>query len=196
MRSEDIVLRIIQKKPNITPTRLAKILYLIDLSFVQLTGKRKTQFPYLWHWHGPYCREIDDSLWELLDEGKISRSTFKPSEDIECTLHESLTDESPQLSETEESVVKYIIKKYANLPFKELLDFVYATPPMQDAQKKQKRFVRLNLKSQTGLPKIIPNKETARMILNSELKDKKHKSIDFEKTWQKIEDRCIESKTA
>ncbi len=71
MRASDLILYILQHRPLPT-TKLVKLLYLVDLAWVQLTGKPLTNLPYIWHLRGPCCDEIEAALWDLEDERAVT----------------------------------------------------------------------------------------------------------------------------
>ncbi len=191
MNSKDIILRIIKLKPEITTYRVAKLAYIFDLASVQLSGNTKTGLPFYWGLYGPYCREIEESLWVLVDEGKISKENLHiEKKDWDCTIHEAKTNENPPLNELEEKLLEYILKKYSNMRHDDLDEFIYATPPMKKAQKGEVRFKLLDLQSTEGVPKIFYDPSVAKQILESTVEGPKHKRVSFEEAWKKLEEKC------
>ncbi len=77
--------------------------------------------------------------------------------------------------------------------YEELRKFVYSTPPMIEAQKYNKKFERLNMNSKENKNKgIIPDTETARMILNAEKIDK-NSYIPSDEVLEKFESELIKA---
>ena len=147
--------------------------------------------PFYWGLYGPYCREIEESLWELEDESKISKENiYIEKKGWDCTIHVAKTQENPPLNELDEKLLKYIIKKYSNMKHADLDTFVYSTPPMKKAQRKKKRFKLLDLKTTEGVPKIFYNPSVAKQILESAVEGPKHKRVSLEEAWKKLEEKC------
>ena len=98
MEASALIPLVLQFGGDLTPTRIAKLLYLIDLGWVQLNGCPLTKLPYVWHKHGPYCSEIADELWVLEDEGAIKDKSVVSS-NREYTIYSlaGATDEVSQI---------------------------------------------------------------------------------------------------
>ncbi len=188
MHSKDIILRIIQSRHNLPRTNVAKLAYLFDLACIQILGKPKTDFPYQWYYYGPYCKEIDRVLWDLTNEKKIKIEYYRTAKNRDCFLHSPMQSTPPRLSETEDKILKYIIKKFGSYTTENLQEFIYSTPPMVEAKKKNRRFKRLNLKSSEGVPAAFYDHEAMMMLINSELSSKK-KYIPAEDVWRKLNER-------
>jgi len=189
MISKDVILRIIQMKPNLTTFHLMKMAYLFDLAFVQLSGDVRTNFPYRWHYYGPYCEEIEKTAWDLEIEKKIEIKHHVTKKGHECYLYKPLERKRPDLSEIEEKVLKYIINKYAKLDTERLKEFVYSTPPMHAALKKNERFKKLNMKIIPEPYKDFYDQETVKMILDSESSIRKGKTVSIDEVWSKLEEK-------
>jgi hypothetical protein len=187
MHSRDVLLRLIQIKPNLPKTNLIKLLYLFDLALVQLTGKQKTTFPYRRHYYGPYCEEIGEAIGDLKNQGRIDIKYYLTKKGYECSSHTPIDRERPNISETEEKVLRFIIKKYAKFDTKELLDFVYQTPPMRYAKEHDQEGKILNLKVNNENEKIYYMSEIASMILESNNSSVKSKITDIDTLFEKLE---------
>lgn len=154
MRSPTILIPHILRNNNGKPlarTRIAKLLYLIDLSWLELHGQTLTDLPYAYHRDGPYCNEIEAALWSLEDEGVVrphSRAYHGGWwEAIQYRLEKS---ELVVLDTVEEKVVKHIVAQFADRPLLDLIEFVCKTPPMakvKDHPEKRLRCVEMQLKS-------------------------------------------------
>lgn len=186
MSNEDILLRLIQLKPNLTKTRLMKLMYLFDLAFIQLSGKQKTTFKYKWWKHGPYCHDIEETIIDLQVDDKIDTKQHLTKEGHDCLLYVPLKKQIHKLSEPEEKVLHYIVKQYANRNFNDLLNFVYDTPPMKEARKNKARGRSLNLHTTTKQTAAFYIPEIAKMILESEFNLNQGKRISLDKVLQKI----------
>ncbi len=173
MKAKTLLLRIIQKKPSLTRFHVAKLAYLFDLAYVQLTGEPSTDIPYEWNWYGPYSKEIDKRLWDLHNQKKIKISPYKTSTNHDCFLHLPIDKTRPRIKAEAERILDYIINKYGDMTTDQLKEFVYNTPPMKEAQKKDMRFEELDLRSHTGIPESLYDTDTARMILDSEMTDRR-----------------------
>lgn len=192
MKTKDIILRILQKKSPLTTYHLIKLTYLVDLAFVQLTGKIKTNLPYSW-WHfGPYCKEFDKTVWELEENKNIAINAYTTAKHHDCRLHSPINKKPPKLNELEENVISYIIKKYSKLNKDELEKIVYSTPPMKEAIKKNNRFKKLNMNCRSNIIDSLFDKETVEMILNSE-NIEKVKLISSNDAIRILENKLIEA---
>lgn len=166
MKRSDLVLRILQLAPKISRTRLAKLAYLFDLACVQLYGKQASDIPYKWHKHGPYCDEIEEATWDLQERKLISVEAHQTQEGNDCFLHYALTDRSPRIDKELDALLVSVVKRFAGRPLKDLLRFVYDTPPMKQAQSGP-RFRALDMTAK-GDPGDLLDPKVARMLLESE----------------------------
>ena len=140
MKAKDLILRILQTK-TLPTTRLAKLCYIFDLASIQLQGQQKSDLPYKWWDHGPYCQEFARAVWELEEEGKIKREPYKTRTDnYDCILHLALDKKRPRLSKTDAELLDYVIDRFSRVDLNDLEKFVYSTPPMVEAQKKRHKY--------------------------------------------------------
>lgn len=187
MKARDLILRILQARSNLPTTRLAKLCYLFDLACVQLLGKQKTELPYEWRYYGPHCEEFERAVWDLKESGKIKIEAYLTSKQQECYLHSALDNKTPSLGETESKIFEYIISRFGEVPTEKLLEFVYSTPPMVEAQRKKQRFQKLNMKSKEGISARLLDPDTAKMVLaaHEDIRNRKTSSLDaFLKKWE------------
>jgi hypothetical protein len=172
MKAKELILRILQLKPNLSTTKLAKLCYLFDLGWTQLHGEQKTELPYQWWHYGPYSKEFERAIWELEATGRIQETAFKTThKQYDCILHSAVDTKPPHLGKEEEQLLQFILDKFADWDLQRLLKFVYSTPPMLEAKAKNQQFRRLNMKSRPARG-LKTDPETARMILESELTDR------------------------
>jgi uncharacterized protein YwgA len=187
MKAKDLILRILQARPNLPTTRLAKLCYLFDLACIELLGKQKTELPYKWDHYGPHCEEFERAVWDLEESGKIKIEPYRTAEQYDCYLHSAVDNTAPNLGEIESKILEYIISRFAEIPTDKLREFVYSTPPMVEAQHKRQRFQKLNMKSKEGISSTLLDPETAKMILSAreDIRNRKTSSLDaFLKKWE------------
>ncbi len=153
---------------------------------VQVFGKIKTGLPYQWWHYGPFCKEFEEAVWDLVNEGRIEVRHHKTQRSHDCYIHTPVESKQPKLSSAESKLLEYIVNKFADLSYEELKKFVYATPPMLVAKKKKRRFQRLDMHEKSGVPDSMFRKETIEMLLASE-KTPKRERIPWEKTRKKME---------
>jgi len=187
MKARDLILRILQVRPNLPTTRLAKLCYLFDLACVQLLGKQKTELPYEWRYYGPHCVELERAVWDLKEAGKIKIEVYRTEKQYDCYLHSAIDNKPPELSKTEAKILEYIILRFSEVSTEKLLEFVYSTPPMVEAQHKKQQFHKLNMKSKEGISARLLDPDTAKMVLaaREDIKNRKTSSLDtFLKKWE------------
>ena len=123
-----------QKTPG--RTEIIKLLYLLDLESLKKNGKTLTGTTYRYHYFGPFSKDILDAIERLVEEDIL--------EDIPEIDHEEgyvkhnyrvLKRKRISLNEEERRTVTGILKKYGNLPLRELLSVVYNTEPMLEKKK-------------------------------------------------------------
>jgi uncharacterized phage-associated protein len=167
MDGKDLLLRIIQARPNVTATQLAKFAYLFDLTCVYLLGKQASDIQYRWWRHGPYTPQIEELTWELEVEGRIQVRPYKTQSNHDCRLHEAVDTTTPRLQDTYEAVLALVMKRYSKLSSKQLVDVVYKTPPMIEAQRKEARMEPLKMDSLEATPELLKDRKAYEMILRS-----------------------------
>lgn len=147
METQDLVVRILQHHAPLGTTRVAKLAYLVDLAYVQMTGKALTNLPYLWHRFGPYSDALEGALWSLEEKGDIQVESYVTYQGYDCTLHRPTPSAStaPSPDKTAEAVIEHVVSRFGPLDLRKMLDFVYATPPMVKAKGDGERFVPLDL---------------------------------------------------
>lgn len=162
MRSPTVLIPHILRNSNgksLSRTKIAKLLYLIDLAWLELYGSTLTGLPYAYHPDGPYCNEIEAALWSLQDEGVVRlHSGSYRDEDVACTPIDNI----------EGKVVHHVVENFASRSLSDLIDFVHKTPPMIRAGGKRLRNVEMQLEkserpfSSDELLSLIDRREAAR----------------------------------
>ncbi|MCY7331870.1 MAG: SocA family protein [Pseudanabaena sp. CAN_BIN31] len=153
---EKLILYFVCKsKGFITKTQLTKFLYLADLYAVKWTGNPLTDLDWRYYLYGPWNEETDQVLKELYDRGilgeyKKDQSTFiKPMEN--CPNLEDLG-----LSQGLELMLRNIRKEWIGAgKLDQLLEYVYQTEPMLEAQKNHQREEKASLNLQLEREKLV-----------------------------------------
>ena len=170
-KTKRIILKFLQETKSLTKFQLVKLVYIYDLACKQLEITSDTKLPFIWHHYGPYCEEIEKAILDLEIANKIEVEEIITNSGYPCFIHKAKTDRSPKLKNIENKVIRYIIKHYARLSYKELKDFVYHTAPMVKAQKRE-RFIKLNMNLKPELQEGVQDSpEIARVILEADLTD-------------------------
>ena len=163
MQASDLILHILKHGPLPT-TKLMKLVYLVDLAWVQLTGKPLTSLPYIWHLRGPYCDALATALLDLVDKHAVTVKYGTTRDGHHYALYTMA--EPPQEGDADvENVVTYIVRRFSRMDLASLLDYVYATPPMTKAQQ-GRRGRRLDL-----VTTIEQHSDDARAVLEQQLAD-------------------------
>ena len=182
MRASDLILYILQHRPLPT-TKLVKLLYLVDLAWVQLTGKPLTNLPYSWHLRGPYCDEIETALWDLEDERAVTVTSGTTQDGYDYTLYTAATALADHVDPDVEKVVRYIVRRFSDMKLQSLLGYVYATPPMAQVQTRGERFVKLDLKLDS---KRRFSRDDVRSILDQQLAADTAKRVPGDEVMNKL----------
>ncbi len=167
MDSKVLLLRIIQERPSVTSTHLAKLAYLFDLTCVYVLGKQASDIQYLWWQYGPYTPLIEKFIWELEEEGRIRVKPYKTRSNHDCRLHEALDTAVPRFQKAQETVLQMVLKRYSRMTYDQLISAVYKTPPMLEAKKRDAKMEPLKMDSQEGMPDVLKDVEAQKMILRS-----------------------------
>jgi hypothetical protein len=129
-----VVSYVTHKGGYVTKTKLLKLLYLCDVEYYRVFRKLLTGFQWKFFHLGPWAREFDPLLDELLTHGILIESSgsrpeydtklFKTSEDFDlANLFGTFKEEAP---------VKRVLERWAESSTGEILDHVYFhTEPME-----------------------------------------------------------------
>lgn len=149
MRSPTILIPHILRSSNGKPlarTRIAKLLYLIDLSWLELYNHTLTGLPYEYHRDGPYCNEIEAALWSLEDEGAVLPHHGASScEAMQYRLEKE--DACQPLDDVEQKVLNHVVARFGDRALLDLIDFVCNTSPMVRIRGKRFHCVEMQLES-------------------------------------------------
>lgn len=153
---EDLILYFVYKtKGFITKTQLVKFLYLADLYSVKWTGKQLTDLDWYYYNYGPWNDGIDSALIRL--KGKIVQMQDRDTILIQMGADFPNVD-SLKFSESLQLMLENIRREWAgggSEKIKELLNYVYSTAPMVEAQSKYNREDKARLNLQLEREKLI-----------------------------------------
>jgi len=132
-----------------TKTRVMKTLYLIDLRYYETYQKTLSGAKYIRYFYGPYSEEIDKALRELEEENEVKViSSYSATHDTlyycyQLTLKgiENIPEIENSLSKEEKKIIRQIVEYSAELSLDELINIVYATPPMTQNVEFEKRIL-------------------------------------------------------
>jgi hypothetical protein len=118
----------------ITKTKLLKLLYLFDIEFYRMHGKTFTGFQWKYFHLGPWTREFDPLLVELITDGDLIEHPIEgPDFDARyIRASEAVNLKAPFDTYKDESVLKSILDRWGPSTTGEILDYVYfRTEPME-----------------------------------------------------------------
>lgn len=143
----ELIHAFVQRVPDAGRTRLVKFLYLADLEARRWLGHPLTPLNYIWYDHGPFDSDIYSQLDHLCGLGYLNEETYQRADGTTCYRYRT-TDAPPPgepLKAAELALVDYVAAQHGKKRLKALLDEVYRTPPMEQAQKEGHRGVTLNM---------------------------------------------------
>ena len=134
-----VIFNIIERLPNnITRTKLVKILYLIDLSYVKAKKRSLTGLTYHSYYFGPYSEDIINAInqlkgYEVEEVSSISLDgreyyLYRPGMNPRWETPPALQDE-------EAEVIDQVISEHGNKSLDEILKYVYNTEPYKRCKK-------------------------------------------------------------
>jgi hypothetical protein len=118
----------------VTKTKLLKLLYLFDVEYYRANRRTFTDFTWKFFHLGPWAREFDPVLDELVNAGVLLESQSTRSEyDTKFLRTESPHDVSPLFASfRDESALRTVLSTWAESSTGEILDYVYfRTEPME-----------------------------------------------------------------
>ncbi len=128
-----IVSYVVQRGSYVTKTKLLKLLYLCDVEYYRIFRRLLTGFQWKFFHLGPWTREFDPLLKELIASGVLAESRSRT--EFETRLLETFEEfELAKIFGTlrEETPVKRVLDRWAESSTGEILDYVYFyTEPME-----------------------------------------------------------------
>ncbi|MFM5982076.1 MAG: type II toxin-antitoxin system antitoxin SocA domain-containing protein [Sphaerospermopsis kisseleviana] len=143
-------------KGHITKTQLIKFLYLADLYAVKWTGNQLTDLDWCYYRHGPWNEEIDNVLRTMNGKEIIQESQGN-------TILIKLGTESGNVDDLDlplslKLILDNIRREWAGAgqdKINQLLEYVYSTAPMVEAQKNHQPEEKVKLNLQAERAKLI-----------------------------------------
>lgn len=125
---------IINSPKNLLKTEIIKYIYYFEYLRVQKLGEQLTDINFIRYNYGPYSSTIEKSINSLEIEGFIYIDIFPNSYGNLSYIHK-VSDEKKlkniiNLSQQDEKIARETIKILSPLKFKDMIDKVYETPPM------------------------------------------------------------------
>ncbi|MGD0696935.1 MAG: hypothetical protein ABSB82_19125 [Terriglobia bacterium] len=118
----------------VTKTKLLKLVYLFDVEYYRANRRTFTGFTWKFFHLGPWAREFDPVLDELVVTGVLLESqSTRPEYDTRFLRTESHHDFSPLFANfRDEAALRTVLTTWAESSTGEILDFVYfRTEPME-----------------------------------------------------------------
>ncbi|KAA0257495.1 DUF4065 domain-containing protein [Deferribacter autotrophicus] len=128
-----------QKNTPLTKTKLIKLLYLLDVEYYRLTGKKLTDFNWIYYKFGPYAYEFENLLTE---SGVIIKETndvyfINSLDDYDANIEKFFDKNNIDIKS--QIILKRILDQFSSYDLNKLLDFVYyETEPMENVNFKDK----------------------------------------------------------
>lgn len=130
-----ILLLLNRLNENITRTKIVKLLFLLDYVNYVNNGKKITNISYDYYYYGPYSRKIIDVIDDMKNENLLSESEhFNSNGNVYYIYSTNSETQNPEqlLDSDETNTFEEVVKKYGHLSLKQLLEYVYSTPPIRD----------------------------------------------------------------
>lgn len=118
----------------VTKTKLLKLVYLFDVEYYRANRRTFTGFTWKFFHLGPWAREFDPVLDNLVTTGVLLESqSTRPEYDTKFLRTESAHDVSPLFASfRDESALRTVLSTWAESSTGEILDYVYFhTEPME-----------------------------------------------------------------
>lgn len=121
---------------NVSRTRIVKLLYLIDFFSLANLGSKVTKVNYNYYYYGPYSESIIECVDELKRHGDLQEFVIQNSFGNNSYLYE-VTKRHSEIqgltgSPEKLAIIDRVIRDFSRMDFKQLLGFVYSTPPIED----------------------------------------------------------------
>src|SRR3972149_7959502 len=134
---KEIILYIVTSlEGSVSRTRIVKLLYLVHFFSLAKLGSKVTGVNYNYYYYGPYSESIVQCVNELKSSGLLQEYVLQNSFGNNSFLYNATKPfkNIPSLSSSPDKVVivNDVIKEYGKMNFKQLLEFVYSTPPIED----------------------------------------------------------------
>jgi hypothetical protein len=129
-----IVLYVTEHGGYVTKTKLLKLLYLFDVEFYRVHRRTFTDFQWKYFHLGPWTREFDPMLAEMVQAGALLESaSTKPEYDTKFYRSAEPTDIGKLFDKySDEAILRVVLNTWGESSTAEILDHVYfRTEPME-----------------------------------------------------------------
>lgn len=125
---------------QLTPTKLVKLIYLVDRKAKLDIGESITGLTYKRYVYGPYNEDIIDTLDSLTEQRIIDKKVFVSKRGNSKIYNYDFNKDVnlSSISEDEEDIIKEIITDYADKRTREIVDIVYKLEEVQKADPLEK----------------------------------------------------------
>jgi len=151
-----------------TRTKVAKLLYLVDLESVRLMGQEATDLQWRWLHHGPFDKEYFQVEDRLIGRGLVQRTTaqnYYGSPEFRLSL--AIEDADVGMDARIREIVDEVVARFGGLAASTLRDLTYQTAPMLAALQGNHRGVELDLDRARPVPNAAPALARLREVLAS-----------------------------
>jgi len=136
-KGEEATRYILEKVDNISKTKLIKLLFLADRSFLK-TNKADlsiTGFRYVRYFYGPYSVEIEDVVGSLSIKGLIEyRKHITPKDEVYLISKTDKKVKFEHLKEEEKKTLAKIAEEFGSKSLPEILDKIYDLDEVKRAE--------------------------------------------------------------
>ncbi|TDC97266.1 Panacea domain-containing protein [Actinomadura sp. 7K507] len=142
---------------RVNRTKLTKLLYLADLRAVDRGLPPGSGVDWRWRHYGPHSLRLKEVERDLREAGHVQvEETVDPFTGY-CEYAIHLMDAPQTVIDTEfTQIVDGVLAEFGDLSASQLRDLTYQTAPMQEAVKRGKREVRLDLSGGAPYPDLGP----------------------------------------
>lgn len=140
---------------RVNRTKLTKLLYLADLRAVERGLAPGSGMEWRWRHYGPHSRRLAEVEDDLHEAGVITveENTDPFTGYRECVVH--LRDAPQTVIDAEfAGIIDEVLADFGGWSASQLRDHTYQTPPMQEAVRRGRREVRLDLTGGPPLPDL------------------------------------------
>ncbi len=157
-RTDSLILYFLKRRGKpIATTELLKSIYLADYYSRQWLGKPMSDLDWVFYTYGPF----DSDFYHHLDHCAevVEKNPTRTGAGKHCVLYRLKKDTpQPSFNDDETMLLESVADMTAKMSLNQLLEFVYATEPMKELQKKKvdrDEMVPLNMESMNNVARRI-----------------------------------------
>ncbi|AEX85572.1 hypothetical protein Marpi_1162 [Marinitoga piezophila KA3] len=131
-----IILEVLNEAKTLTKTKLVKILFLIDLYYNKMRGKKLSTLDYTLYFYGPYPAEIEKILGYLKAFDYINfeeRLSYEGKRYYLISISKEFK-ENKLLTDEEKAFIKNVVNRYSRKDLDEILKEVYAMDKVKNGK--------------------------------------------------------------